>query len=385
METVHILVVDDELGMRLGVRRALHGTVMKLTAPDEEVCLEVESVDCGEAAKALLESSPPDILLLDHKLPDLTGLELLDFLGARTDEIITVMITAYASLETAIKATKRGAYDFLAKPFTPEELRGVVRKAVRHLLLTRQAQRLAEEKRQVRFQFISVLAHEMKAPIGAVQGYLRIIRDKAVGDAPAAYDQMLDRSLIRLDGMRKMIADLLDMTAIESGHKQRELKKVDVIEIITEAIENVSAEAADRGITLEFNPPSAGELVVTADRTEMEMIANNLISNAVKYNRDNGQVRIDAGRNDHGELVIVVADTGIGMTPAEQERLFKDFSRIKNSKTRHILGSGLGLSTIKKIAELYNGEIQLTSEPEVGTTVTVRLPAKDAEAANNES
>ena len=94
-----------------------------------------------------------------------------------------IMITAYASLETAVTATRRGAYDFLAKPFTPEELRGAVRKAARHLILQRQARRLAEEKRQVRFQFISVLAHEMKAPIAAIEGYLQMIRERALGES----------------------------------------------------------------------------------------------------------------------------------------------------------------------------------------------------------
>ena len=88
------------------------------------------------------------------------------------------MITAYATLETAIEATKRGAHDFLPKPFTPEDLRVAVRRAVRHLLVQREARRLAEEKRQVRFQFISVLGHELKAPLAAVEGFLQILQGR---------------------------------------------------------------------------------------------------------------------------------------------------------------------------------------------------------------
>ena len=98
--------------------------------------------------------------------------------GIRT---LTVMITAYATLETAIDATKRGAHDFLPKPFTPDELRVAIRRVVKHLVVQRQAKRLAEEKRQVRFQFISVLGHELKAPLAAIEGYLQILKDGSAG------------------------------------------------------------------------------------------------------------------------------------------------------------------------------------------------------------
>jgi signal transduction histidine kinase len=109
-----------------------------------------------------------------------------------------------------------------------------------------------------------------------------------------------------------------------------------------------------------------------ADRTEIEMIFNNLISNAVKYNRDHGRVTVSASVSG-GEITIQVQDTGIGMTQEECKRLFVDFSRIKNEKTRHILGSGLGLSTLKKLVTLYNGEITARSQPEVGSTFVVVL------------
>ena len=99
-----------------------------------------------------------------------------------------------------------------------------------------------------------------------------------------------------------------------------------------------------------------------ADRGEIEMILNNLVSNAVKYNRDGGRVDVTL-RPDAGAVLIAVADTGIGMTAEEAGRLFGEFVRIKNDQTRHILGSGLGLSIVKKLAALYNGEAWVTSEP----------------------
>jgi signal transduction histidine kinase len=108
------------------------------------------------------------------------------------------------------------------------------------------------------------------------------------------------------------------------------------------------------------------------DRAEIEIIFNNLISNAVKYNRDGGQVDVSA-RTSSDEIIIQVRDTGIGLTEEESKRLFSDFCRIKNEKTRHILGSGLGLSTVKKIVNLYHGDITVESQPDVGSTFTVVL------------
>ena len=137
------------------------------------------------------------------------------------------MITAYATFETAVQATKLGAYDFLAKPFSPEELRYAVRKATNQLILSRQARRLAEEKRQVRFNFISVLSHELKAPLNAIEGYLKILRTTEADQNL----QMIERSLVRLDGMQKLIFDLLDLTRIESGQSERVIRRLDLREL----------------------------------------------------------------------------------------------------------------------------------------------------------
>ena len=370
METLNILVVDDEFGMRQGAERSLRNFTVELPDINGEVRFAIRTASTGSELEEKLASGPTDILLLDHKLPDTTGLDILDRISERSLDLLTIMITAYASLETAVAATRRGAYDFLAKPFTPEELRGAVRKAARHLILQRQARRLAEEKRQVRFQFISVLAHEMKAPIAAIEGYLHMIQERTLGGDLTSYDHMLKRCFIRTDGMRKLIADLLDLTAIESGQRVRTIVSVEVLESARQAAENARAEAEQRRIRVELDVPAG--LAVQGDRSEIDMIFNNLVSNAVKYNRDGGSVRVSAAECPDS-VRISVEDTGIGMSSDESKKLFNDFSRIKNEKTRHILGSGLGLSTVKKLATLYSGEVAVTSQPDVGSTFTVVL------------
>jgi signal transduction histidine kinase len=285
------------------------------------------------------------------------------------------MITAYASIETAVMATKRGAYDFLAKPFTPDELKSTISKTAAHLILARQARKLTEEKRQVRFEFIRVLGHELKAPLNAVAGYLDLMRRRQLGDQLPLYEEMIDRSLVRIDGMQKLIHDLLDLTQIESGRKNRQLAAVDLRAVAQAAVEAVKAEADARQIDLRLQ--ADGPVTIWADACEMEMIFGNLLSNAVKYNRDGGRVETALGRRG-AKVAITVADTGIGMTPEETGQIFGEFVRVKNERTAHVEGSGLGLSIVKKLAQLYGGEVRVESAPGAGAKFTVLLDAGPA-------
>ncbi len=249
METLRVLVVDDEAGMRQGVVRILGRHTVAVHDLGVELGFTVDQAENGQEALERIQESPPDILLLDHKLPGITGLDVLERISELgvAGRIHTVMITAYASLETAVTAIKRGAFDFLPKPFTPDDLRAVIDKISEKIILARQARKLAREKHQTRFEFISVLAHELKAPLAAVEGYLATVRQKAAGDDQAAHDHMLDRSLIRLSGMRKMIMDLLDLTRIESGKKRRELSTVDLKRVIADCQESFAGEAQPTG------------------------------------------------------------------------------------------------------------------------------------------
>jgi two-component system, sensor histidine kinase and response regulator len=368
MEPLRVLAVDDEPGMRSGIERTLRSFTVALPEVEGATGFVTEVAESGEQALEMIEARPPDILLLDHKMPGMTGLDVLDHLVKREDKMVTVMVTAYASLDTAVTAIKRGAYDFLAKPFTPDELRTVVSKAAESLILARHARRLMEEKRRVRFEFISVLAHELKAPLGAIEGYLALLKEGLGG--PEKQGEMVDRCLIRAEGMRKLIRDLLDMTRIESGQKQREFSQVDLRDAAEIALDGVRPDADARKITLELD--AAEGTTLRADRGEVDIILSNLVSNAVKYNRDGGRVDVRIAREDDN-VTIAVSDTGIGIAEADQARLFADFVRIKTDATRNILGSGLGLAILKKLATLYRGDVSLASTLDVGSTFTVVL------------
>jgi signal transduction histidine kinase len=194
---------------------------------------------------------------------------------------------------------------------------------------------------------------------------------------------MVERSIVRVDGMKKLIGDLLDLTRIESGQRERVIKRLDLAELARASFELFAGDAERRGISMKLDADAGIELL--ADAGEAEIVINNLVSNAVKYNRDGGKVTVAIMRK--GDAVrISVTDTGIGLSPDEAGKLFNEFTRIKNERTVKILGSGLGLSTVRKIANMYDGEATVKSEPGVGSTFTVTLhdaPAAGAGAASD--
>ncbi len=220
-------------------------------------------------------------------------------------------------------------------------------------------------------RLISIAAHELKAPIAAIEGYLRIIRDKSAGDNPKAYEEMIDRCLIRAGEMRNLISDFLDLGRLESGQARREAIRIDAAESVRYILEAMEPLIRDRNITVTLNVGNDACLI--ADPQDMQVILRNLLSNAVKYNVDGGRIDIDIHSQDD-TIIIVVTDTGIGIASDDQKQIFREFSRVKNGSTRNIPGSGLGLWIVKQLVEHYRGRIDLTSAPGKGTAVTVVLP-----------
>ncbi len=369
-EKCKVLIVDDEPEMCRGVRKILKDFNVFVEDTNTKVSFEVDSAVSKDEFFAFTKSQDYGIILLDYKLPDVSGLELLEHIVNQNKNILVIMITAYATFETAVESTKLGAYDFLAKPFNPDELRNSIKKASTRYVLSKKAQKFEEERKKIRFQFISVLSHELKAPLNAIEGYLDILENRFDKISRDDFNLMVNRSKIRIDGMRKLIFDLLDLTRIESGNKKRKFEVIDLSRLVKNSIEMFSEDAKKRNI--EISLEDKGVNGFCADKTEIDIILNNLISNAIKYNQDNGKVRVRI-KQVNDKTTITVGDTGIGMTMEEKSRLFKEFSRIKNDKTMHILGSGLGLYTLNKIAQFYIGSVKVKSKPDRGTVFSVSL------------
>ncbi len=375
MKNLNVLVVDDEPGICSGVKRILKNFTVSYPFMDEDRGFQVYESFTGEEALDFIKQSPPDIVLLDNKLPGIQGTEVLDYINKNNRDIIVMIITSYASLELAVKATDQGAYDFIPKPFTPQELKSAMENVTKNIFLRSMTKRLNKEGKEVRFQFLSVLSHELKSPLNAVEGYLRMMQERQAGEQLSDYQQVVERSLQRIKGMRTLIMDLLDLTKIQSDEKDKQYEQVNLADIARSAIESVNPYAIQKELDIRFHEPDQ-PVSLYSDPNDMEIVMNNLVSNAVKYNYEGGRVDIHLEGTREGAR-IRVSDTGIGMNQEETARLFKEFVRIKNEKTKNITGSGLGLSIVKQVIDLYGGDIQVKSEPEKGSTFTVFLPTKE--------
>ena len=373
MAKLKILVVDDEPGIRSGIKRILQNFVVSFPFLEEDFEFDLTEVETGEEAIETINNQAIDIVLLDNKLPGIEGIEVLEYIKKNKISTSVMMITSYSSLDLAVKATKNGAFNFIPKPFTPQELRTAIESITKHLFLKRMTKKMHKEGKQIRFQFLSVLSHELKSPLNAIEGYLRIMQDKQVGTNIDDYEVMISRSMERIKGMRNLIMDLLDLTRIESGEKKQNLSEVNLVEIVQLSIDTMEPMAIQKNVKIITNFPE--QEIITADANEIEIIFNNLISNAIKYNKDNGEVEIFI-KKENNELKIIVKDTGIGMSKEDTTQLFKEFVRIRNEKTKSITGSGLGLSITQKILKLYNGKIEVKSEEDKGSIFTVTIPQK---------
>ena len=373
MAVLKVLVIDDEPGIRSGVTRILRNFHVTYPFMDEDYTFEVTEAASGEDGIAIVESNMPDILLLDNKLPGMQGVDVLDYIRKRNYDIVVAMITSYASLDVAIRATRDGAIDFIPKPFTPQELKSSIENITKQQYLKRITHKLKQDGKKIRYQFLSVLSHELKAPLNALEGYLRMMQEKQAGDRIDDYETPIERSLQRIQGMRNLILDLLDFTKIRLERKEEKIEEVDLAEVASGAIVTVQPYAIQMDVSIELDVRS--EAKIMADPGDMDIVFNNLISNAVKYNKTGGKAEITIDCSDT-EAILIFSDTGIGITKNDTENLFAEFVRIKNEKTRNISGSGLGLSIVKKVVELYHGTINVESTPDVGTVFTIRLPKK---------
>lgn len=226
-----------------------------------------------------------------------------------------------------------------------------------------------EKKSGVSDESILMLAHELKAPLNAVARYLESMQNRVHGTEIGSYDNEISRSQIRINEARTLISDFLALAVADSFSRPAP-ENVRIKEIFNNIINENNASAAEKNIVLKCNIPDDLEFFCSV--TDIDSIASNLITNAVKYNRENGSVSINA-KTSRRTLEITVSDTGIGLSEEDMKRLGGEFVRIKNQLTKNIPGTGLGLSIVKRIAERCGGGMKITSEPGKGSVFTVTL------------
>jgi signal transduction histidine kinase len=226
---------------------------------------------------------------------------------------------------------------------------------------------------QVKAQFVNMVAHELRAPLAAVDGYLSVMLEGMVKD-PEKQRSMVVRSKDRLGALLMLVSDLLDVARMEAGTVRREIEAQNVGEVLDEVHDLMSPLAEQRGIVLTSGTPGALPSV-EADREELIRLFTNLVSNAIKYNRPEGSVTI-AVEPDGPYVKVRVIDTGVGISEQGLEKVFSEFFREKTSATRNVTGTGLGLSIVKGIVDFYHGRVEVQSKLGEGSTFTVWLPCK---------
>jgi two-component system sensor histidine kinase/response regulator len=370
-----ILVIDDEPGIRLGCQRALRSEGYRVdTAAD------------GEEGLQALASSEYDLVLLDMMMPGIGGLEMLERIRELDPNLVCVVITGYATVELAVEAIKRGAYDFIAKPFDSDTLLLTVDQGMERRTLSLQSQRLsqleaeaealAREKAQlerldkIKSTFTLTVAHELRAPVAAIQSYLRLILDGYI--APGDQRHYLERAERRAEAQLELINDLLDLARLQDPDIQVETEPVALEDVLGEVLDAMAAQAEEKGIGVTRDVDDQLPSVHVNPR-HAKQLWNNLISNAIKYTPDGGQVRISLQEQD-GFLVGAVEDTGIGIPEDEIRLVFEEFYRSKAAKAQTQLGTGLGLPIVKRILEAYGGSIEVESVPDKGSTFRFQLP-----------
>jgi signal transduction histidine kinase len=229
-----------------------------------------------------------------------------------------------------------------------------------------------KELDEMKNDFVRMVSHELRSPLAAIKQQHAVILDGLAGELTPKQRELLTRAHAKIQGLLELINDLLDVAKMEAGHGQLEQVPLDLREILGELVELLRERAASQKLTLRLEMP-AGCPLVRADRRSMEEVFSNLVSNAINYSPDGGEVKISAlPRSDY--LEILVQDQGIGIEAEEVPKIFDKFYRVKNPKTRQVIGTGLGLALVKGLIEAHRGAVEVESELGAGTTFRVKLP-----------
>jgi signal transduction histidine kinase len=402
-EQPKVLVVDDEESVVVTIK-----AILQLDGYD------VATTTSGAEARTMVRQQEFDLVLTDLRLEDGDGLDVLRAVREYFPETVTIMLTGYASLESAIQALRVGAYDYLVKPSEVEELRSTVARGVeRRRLGLELKSRITELERankeiadinsslQVRIdeataelkeryeqlkeldrmksQFLSIASHELKTPITAMSGFLQValrrVRRLSEGEGEQSPAEGLRAILEQLEvvyrqtgKLARLIDELLDVSRIQTGRIEFRYGDFDLGDLADEVATRMQLTTT----THQIKVTRENGAMVTADRDHIEQVLNNLVTNAIKYSPGGGSIVIEVGREDRG-VRISVRDQGIGIPEKELESIFGLFYRSPDRAARDQAGMGLGLYISKEIVNRHGGRIWAESGGEGGSIFHVTL------------
>ena len=355
-----ILVIDDEEALRDGCRQTLERSgYAVLTAAD------------GVEGIRIARESKPDIAFIDLKMPGISGMEIIEILSKDIPDIVLIMITGYATILSAVEAIQKGAYDYLPKPFSPDQIRTVARRGLDHRNLKIETRRLREEKERMEKSFITFVSHEMRSPLVVIRQYIESLKAIAGDRFDKDVSDIIERCRIRIQKLEELIEHWLDLSRIEDGTFVQKKEPLKLANIILRSAEEMMPICKERGIFLEVNVPE-NLFQIVGDEESLVRVFINIIGNAAKYTPAGGKISVSA-RNDEYYVTVNISDTGVGIPQDKLPFIFEPFFRAGGKEERH-RGSGLGLTFCKKIMDSHGGEIGATSKEGEGTTCILKFP-----------
>ena len=364
-----ILVIDDE-------EVVLDSCTQVLAGGD----CQVLTASNGAQGLQLLEESPPDLIFLDLKMPGLSGLEVLEKIRNKHPLMVVIVITGYATVSSAVEAMKKGAFDFLPKPFTPEELRLIAKRGLEHNRLVQQTIALRREKEMLRENFAAIVSHELKSPLGALQQNLYVLMAELDDQLSDEQKARFARLKTRLDDLLQLIHSWLRVFSVDINKLKETFQPISVAGAVAKAVETVQQHATRKAIEIQSSVVEPLPRI-QGDEGSLTEVVVNLLNNAVKYSFPNGSIRVRAEAQGR-QVLVSVTDTGVGIAKEDLPHLFQDFAR-GHSQPEGVSGCGLGLAISRRIVEVHGGSITVESEPGKGSTFTIRLPVAQAKSESS--
>lgn len=372
-----ILVIDDEEGIRKGCIRVLRPAGYR-----------VETATGFQDGLNRIRSDQFDLILLDVMMPDGKGIDLLEPIRERDPEAIAILITGYATVELAVDAIKRGAYDFISKPFSGQLLVMTVQQGLQKRHLSMEAKRLQAVERQVaelqqareqaerlsefKSTFATMVAHELRSPLGGAQSLVRTLHRGLAGPLNPRQDELLGRVEMRLDGLLNLVNDLLTLAASRSLAAEKPLQTVKIVPVLQRVLQANEEQALARHVSLDYiTPPCDASVLATEDG--LETVLTNLVGNAVKYTLPDGCVRVELLAAE-GQTRLSISDTGIGIPEQDLAHIGEEFFRAANARGNNIQGTGLGMSIVKELLQRFNVHMNVKSQVGQGTTIVLEFP-----------
>jgi two-component system sensor histidine kinase/response regulator len=373
---IRILVVDDELGIREGCKRALtpHG-------------FEVEIAENGPTGLRKLREGRFGVLLLDAMMPGMSGLEMWQQAKQLAPDLICIIITGYATVELAVQATREGAHDFIAKPFTSELLLQVINRQLERRQLRREAERvqaLQEEARElarakaelekletIEGRFMLTMVHILRAPVAVLQNSIQLIRKGYVPleEQPA----LLERAEQRAGELLTTLDDLLLLAYLKESVGLAKTETVSGADVLEGVLATLKGQADQQGVTVTAEVTDRPHVMANPDH--IKALWTHLLSNAIRYTPEGGRITVSLWTDqEQGQVIGAVSDTGIGVAVEDIPRIFEDFYRTEEAKAMQETGTGLGLPIVQQVVEKYGGTIEVESVVGQGSTFRFTLP-----------